>query len=263
MDRESLKILVSLSSGLLVGGFIGYAVTQRVLSDKFEKTLDKEVAALKEVYKKLYSEKDEAPEEEVAPEQPPEEIEYWDTVEEEGYDTEDHEDYDDKPVKVVSSEPGTKLKDNLTGLSVDENGRYVPPIAGAPLIDYNSKAYKELIKGRSADRPYVITVDEFMEENDHFEKQSLMWFEGDQTLCDERDLPIDDIAGSVGRDNLDRFGEFSKDDSIVYIRNERIASDFEVAFHPTTYIESIAGFKYRKAKDEAIITGETFHREMD
>lgn len=94
---------------------------------------------------------------------------------------------------------------------------------------------------RSMERPYVITHDEFFEREREFENQSLTWFAGDSVLVDSDEEPIGDVEGMVGTSNMARFGHGSKDENLVYIRNERYEIDFEIALSHGTYTKDVLG----------------------
>jgi hypothetical protein len=111
--------------------------------------------------------------------------------------------------------------------------------------DYNkgesmSKKMNDL-DGRQKE-PYVINTEEYMEENE-FDKASISYYEDDQVLCDENEEVMDDIEGTVGWDNLGRFGDGSDDPEVVYVRNERLEIDFEVIRLSKSYAETVGGFE--------------------
>ena len=95
----------------------------------------------------------------------------------------------------------------------------------------------------NSEEPYIITVDEFMEAIPNYDKLSFTYFEGDDILADEREKPITEINATVGEDHLTMFGRFSKDKNIVYVRNERIETDFEITRDEQSFGEVVAGFK--------------------
>lgn len=111
--------------------------------------------------------------------------------------------------------------------------------AGNPIATDNEH-YHAIEEDRRAGLPYIISVDEFME-NDDFEKISITYYEGDDVLADERDMPIDDVDQTVGNDNLNRFGWESKDKNVVYVRNDRMQAFFEIAKDTRAYTEVVAG----------------------
>lgn len=81
---------------------------------------------------------------------------------------------------------------------------------------------------RLEETKYVITRDEYRENGTDFEMADLTYYEGDGVLSDGKDSPISDIDTIVGEDNL-KFGYGSMDQNVVYIRNEDLSVDFEVA----------------------------------
>lgn len=94
---------------------------------------------------------------------------------------------------------------------------------------------------RSLESPYVITHDEFFQGDRGFETQEVTWFTGDSVLVDSTEETIDDVNTMVGVPNMARFGHGSKDENIVYIRNERFEIDFEVTLSEGTYTKDVLG----------------------
>jgi hypothetical protein len=94
---------------------------------------------------------------------------------------------------------------------------------------------------RDTTKPYVISLEEFAEENETYSKISLTYFMVDDTLCDERDAPIRDtsIAGA-GFENL--FGQDPEDPDIIHIRNDKLQVDFEIARRHESYVETVLGY---------------------
>lgn len=89
--------------------------------------------------------------------------------------------------------------------------------------------------------PYVITLDEFMLDDDEFEKISVVYYHGDLTLVDDREEPIDNIKGTIGEESLKYFGYESDDPNTVYVRSPNLGTDFEVVRNPGTYSEEVLG----------------------
>lgn len=88
--------------------------------------------------------------------------------------------------------------------------------------------------------PYVISHDEFFEnEPDHIQAQ-LTWWSEDGVLADSEDKPVDESI--VGPDNLEKFGHGSRDPNLVYVRNEAMDIDFEIAYAEGKYSEQVMGF---------------------
>lgn len=94
---------------------------------------------------------------------------------------------------------------------------------------------------RNPEVPYVISHDEFMENTYEHEQSSLTYYSGDDVLTDEKDEMIQNADEIVGVTNLGRFGEGSRDPNIVYVRNERTESDYEIALNQGTFAEQVMG----------------------
>lgn len=115
---------------------------------------------------------------------------------------------------------------------------------GTDEFDYETEE-----RNRSEDTPYVISHDEFMASEKDYQQVSLTYYEGDDVLADEKDQVIDDEDAVVGSHNLLRFGQGSKDNNIVYIRNDRLTLEFEVVRSQNKYVEQVLGFIEHSADD--------------
>lgn len=89
--------------------------------------------------------------------------------------------------------------------------------------------------------PYVITLEAFVANPNEHDQQSITYFEGDDVLIDERNVPIEDIDSYIGLAALDRFGYGSKNPDVVYVRNERISMDLEVTRQSGSYERMFVG----------------------
>lgn len=78
--------------------------------------------------------------------------------------------------------------------------------------------------------PFVISHNSFSydEEGEDYAKITLTYFPRHRMLLDDEEDPIDDVANYVGWGNLKRFGDESNDADVVFIRNHRLQTDFEV-----------------------------------
>lgn len=102
--------------------------------------------------------------------------------------------------------------------------------------------YAAEIANRSEDHPFVVSFDEFNENEEGHSQVTLTYFDGDDVLIDEKEQPIEDVENTVGMENLQKFGHGSNDSKIVYIRNERLDLDFEVVLSHGKYVEEVLGF---------------------
>ena len=90
--------------------------------------------------------------------------------------------------------------------------------------------------------PYVITFEQFNEEYDRYDKETMTYYAGDDTLADECEGIVDDVNDLVG-DSLSRFGENSEDPDVVYVRNDSLEIDYEIVRSPGLYSEVVLGHR--------------------
>lgn len=88
--------------------------------------------------------------------------------------------------------------------------------------------------------PHIISRDSFLEEERELQQKiSITYYDGDDTLVDERDVPMRDLAPTVGEDFWQHFGELSEDAEVLYIRNRRLQIDFEITRDERSYTEVV------------------------
>ena len=90
------------------------------------------------------------------------------------------------------------------------------------------------------DAPYVIAPDEFGE-FDEYETNSFTYY-ADGILADDGDDIIDDIDSVVGKDSLNHFGEYPDDPDTVYVRNDRLKTDYEINYDQRRYADVVDGY---------------------
>ena len=96
--------------------------------------------------------------------------------------------------------------------------------------------YEEEGGSKSMKRPYVISPDEFGE-NDDYDVISFSYYE-DGILTDDANEVVDDIDSIIGLESLEHFGEY-EDDS-VFVRNDEVRVDYEILRRQMSYEESIS-----------------------
>lgn len=102
----------------------------------------------------------------------------------------------------------------------------------------------EEIKHRTPDEPYVISNEEFLQNEEELSQSTLTYYRGDGTLTDDRDREIPYADPVVGTANLERFGHGSGDPRVVYVRNERLSSEYEVLLSDGKYAHEVLGFEH-------------------
>lgn len=225
------------------GGLLSVLLLRKELEAKYAAIADKEIAEAKKFYTRLYKDDKELSD--------PEEL---------------------------SKSKGYTVKEEVTGINaVIEGLRYrtVHPDL-EPIIDDGSEESAELIEAgeklakvldhaeetrnlfegtgdfdydvevsmRKPQFPYIITHEEFLENEPEHKQIAITYFEGDGVLSDDRDQSIEELDRTVGDGNIIRFGAGSNDPNILYIRNERLKMDFEIARSDGKYAHEVLGLEH-------------------
>lgn len=114
---------------------------------------------------------------------------------------------------------------------------------GRPVEEFD---YAAEVAKRDPETPYVITHDEFMENENGWTQAVLTYYNGDDVLTDDQDMPIPDIEAIVDSENLSKFGYGSRDKNVVYVRNEKIETDFEITLSQGEFSKEVGGFNELK-----------------
>lgn len=93
---------------------------------------------------------------------------------------------------------------------------------------------------RKEHRPYLISHDEFINTNTEWDKMSLTYYEDDDVLTDEGDMPIDNVDYLIDDIHLNFFGLRSGGDkNMVFVRNGQLSSDYEIIRNLGSYTEIV------------------------
>lgn len=226
------NVLISLVGvgGLVVGGVAGYLVGANLLKKKFLEDLGNEVQKVRSYYKQNYTYKIES-------------------VSVNKYE-------DEQPSPEINEKPrAVELSPTYEELYPEETTDYPSAVVDNPKdeapqrLDPNSEDYRNFIANRDTNKPYIITVYEFMEDNIEYEKQSLVYYKGDDTLSDHREQCVPDHEETVGEENLTKFGLYSDDHSVVYIRNDRLSVDYEIVYDERCFVDVVVGYEYRQVEE--------------
>lgn len=95
---------------------------------------------------------------------------------------------------------------------------------------------------------FCVTQDEFVNEADAHDKITLNYYDEDNILCDSLNEIIPNPEQIIGEDALDSFGCLSENDDIVYIRNTKRMSDFEIIRHHSSWEKDVMGVIPTKPK---------------
>lgn len=245
MNALTREQLIMLAAGVMIGGGVGYMVADIRLKKKYEQAVKIEVEDFKDVYKRIHK-LDEYSDIEGLVAGSGEGIQkghqealreqrnvYADTLQGLEYTTSEEVETDGESATVTETEV-TKFQgpDGRTIHQVEE-------VVVHNVFDQPQPNPVEL-EDRDPTKPYVISYEEFME-NGTRDSITVTYFIGDEVLIDEQEDVIDDIDSLIGLASLERFGHGSQDDSIVYVRNERLGADFEVVRDEGSYVVTVLG----------------------
>ena len=204
MNCKFINVLV-----FAAGAAIGSAVTWKLLKNKYERLVQEEIEAVKEVYTDRFNDSKDQEE------------------------TVDGDDDSDGEYRQINWE-------DLEDLDEDEEDEYVPNQADVDeyksLVDiYTSeKGGAEDMAKDVAKEPYVISPYDFGE-LDGYRTFELTYYL-DNILEDEDYNIITDADELIGPKALYTFGDY-EDDS-VFVRNERLRADFQILKDYRTYDEA-------------------------
>lgn len=107
--------------------------------------------------------------------------------------------------------------------------------------------------GASSMDPFIISCDSFSDEKPLYDKITLHYYDIDDVLADEDDEAVPSPDQIIGMDAISNFGEteLSDDPDIVYVRNPRLSSDFEVIRLHKNFHKVILGVEEAPAKKKA------------
>lgn len=249
--------------GAATGAVIAWHLAYTRAETKFSALADEEIAEMR----KHYNEKIKAAEAQAQKLAPVKDI-----VTERGYTSDEEGEENVQPPMAVA--PPTEVVEAANETASEELLRNptvpkppVPAIDPTPLNEQHQRNvfrdseesanvmdswnYKEELRTRSPETPYVIHYDERYE-FEGYSEMTLTYYEQDDVLCNERDEVIGkgpEREAMIGEANLNRFGHGSKDPSIVYIRNDKLELVLEVIRSPNSYAEEVHGFTHQDYGD--------------
>lgn len=94
----------------------------------------------------------------------------------------------------------------------------------------NEAIAKEMEEARESGKyPYIIERSEYLNGKQWYEKLDYIYYEGDDTLADDKDEKVDQPENIVGSRFRELFGRDADDPDVLYIRNEERGTDFEIS----------------------------------
>ncbi len=239
-NRKAVIFAASTVSG--IGGAIaGYKYAERMLNQKYADISDKEIAAAREHYTRVFKDGEWADPSVIA-EKYEEATEKLEELEEESDDSirlaaelierSGHVPYNKPqtiPEQVVVVPVVEKVVKNVfVEHASDDEDSY----------DVEAESAK-----KRAGRPYIVEYDEFEHNEEDKTKQTLTWYAEDGILVDENDrgLSPDQMRTTIGGEENLRFGYGSGDPNVVYIYNDKLDAALEVTRDEGAYRNIVLG----------------------
>jgi hypothetical protein len=135
----------------------------------------------------------------------------------------------------VADEDNAFVQDTKVSIYDRQEKPVAEEVESKLLIGYDRDALKK------AHKPYLISLEEFNTTETEWDKESITYYEDDDTLTDENNMPIADVEYLIGEKHLDFFGIRSGDKNQVFVRNPNISTDYEVTRNMGSYTELVLG----------------------
>ena len=152
----------------------------------------------------------------------------------------------------TEGEPNSSEEGNDSSEEEKDKGIYSNIIKESGYVRYSKSSNQddsgeEDKENNIDDEPYVIRPDLF-DTLDDYESMTLTYY-ADGVLADMFDVPIDNPDTLVGTDFVDCFNADEVDGDVVYVRNERKKTDFEIIEDLRNYSDMMKN-KMRLEEDE-------------
>ena len=107
----------------------------------------------------------------------------------------------------------------------------------------------ELATRGDGTQPYIIHQDEYINDEMGFHQSTVTYYAGDNIMADTDDTVIYNHDATMGPL---RFGHGTRDETVVYIRNEGIMQEWEVMFNPGHYAQEVMGLQMEQAAEDEL-----------
>lgn len=129
---------------------------------------------------------------------------------------------------LEEEESGTVIREVIQ--PKDQNIFAAPPVT----IDLGESV-------REPGRPYLITEEDFMQNEHDFSQTTFTYYAGDRILANTRDEVMDQVNQIVGHANLEKIQDLPEGKNTIYVRNEKYDSDYEIVVSMGKYSIEVAG----------------------
>lgn len=213
------------------GGTLAWYLTKRHYKKKYDEVVEVEIAEAKEFYQRLYKKDEfETPEGAVSALSP-------DAV----AATDALTNYQGRST-VAKSENAPAVMVEETHVEIERTNVFTQSETDNRWDQQAEEARR--IPLQQLGEPYIIHHDEYMENEHSYEQVTLAYYAEDDVLADDRDQPIEEIEKTVGEGNLTRFGHGSKDNRMLYVRNDKLNMDFEIVKNDGSFAKEVLGLRH-------------------
>lgn len=235
MNRLAIKNLFI----FVVGGLIGTLATHQYFKTKYADLADEEIASVIQYYQNFGKELDAVVDELDKERKEKSEETYT------NYAKAYNERSEKKDLNTVLKERGIVPVGSERGLTKPVDLDAFPEDDEA---EDDDEEYEHVEVAHGENSIYPIPSDAFSNENLHYDKLSITYYDTDNVLTDSHDEIIDNINDLVGPDALKMFGDNVLDDpdfdpNIVFVRNNNVAIDFEIVKAGGSFAEMVLGIE--------------------
>lgn len=267
LDRDKLIVLAASSAAFALGAAGAHYFTSKRLTALFENEVEIEVKKAHDFYSKRAEEEVEKRQDEQA-DISEEATELQETIEEVTVANPDDSGretlvqynkiastYSPEDKNLIGPKPG-ETQENYEQRLIDQAKNFVrgvvedvepdlveteeEVVVRENIFDNHGSAEVEALdtSTRTPDHPYVISAEEYEDNETGYSQNMLTYYADDKVLTDEKDGPLN--LKVIGEKNL-KFGLASGDLNLVYVRNDELEVDFEVAQALSSYAETVLG----------------------
>lgn len=120
--------------------------------------------------------------------------------------------------------------------------------------------YEAELALRTTTAPYILHRDEFINDEEGCSQHTLTYYEGDDIMADEQEIPVYNYTDVVGPL---KFGHGSLDMNVYYVRNPKLRSEYEVVRATGSYEMEVLGYSIEQeyAKEDLQHSVPRFKRE--
>lgn len=247
--KAFIKPILYVGAGLIIGSASTYFIVRGIFQRQCDDEIDEAWASAEDYYHELYlkklaakekaeknrkMKKEQDPEPEPVKEKPKEEAK---EPKEQAFD-----------ITSFRKEARQKLKSYRRNVFSDPpRGRDIHLATDGEVDDFEDDDDDEfedyprdvMYDGPYVEEPYVISPDQFADENRYWDKLTIFVY-SDGNVIDDQGVPVDDIDACVGKGVMERIEELADDSGAVLVRNEMRSTDYELLLMNEPYTPGTA-----------------------